>query len=397
MALLQNFRTRPGARPASAPHRRRHRPRHHAFAGGRRCVTAWPNACPTTRAACCCPRWCATSTRTAPPDRFRRGRRARARPANTITSVKRLMGRGLADIDRTAKRCPTPSAVATAAWCRCTPRRATSRRSRVSAEILATLRYRAEDTFDDELYGAVITVPAYFDEGQRQADEGRGATGRPQRAAADQRAHGGRHRLRPRQRERGRLRGLRPGRRHLRHLHPAAHARRVRGHRDRRRLGAGRRRLRPCAGRFRAGAKRRPDRERNRQGRRARGGARRQGSADRCRHRVLRRRRGRPAARFALHARSQFDAATTGAAQRTMAAVRKALRDAGLKADDLQGIVLVGGSTRMPQIREAVRRVLRPRAAGQPRTPTRSSRSAPRSRPTSWPATTARASCCCST
>jgi len=39
----------------------------------------------------------------------------------------------------------------------------------VSAEILATLRYRAEDTFGDDLYGAVITVPAYFDEAQRQA------------------------------------------------------------------------------------------------------------------------------------------------------------------------------------------------------------------------------------
>ena len=39
----------------------------------------------------------------------------------------------------------------------------------VSAEILATLRQRAEDTFDDELYGAVITVPAYFDDAQRQA------------------------------------------------------------------------------------------------------------------------------------------------------------------------------------------------------------------------------------
>ena len=39
----------------------------------------------------------------------------------------------------------------------------------VSAEILATLRHRAEDTFDDELFGAVITVPAYFDEAQRQA------------------------------------------------------------------------------------------------------------------------------------------------------------------------------------------------------------------------------------
>jgi molecular chaperone HscA len=39
----------------------------------------------------------------------------------------------------------------------------------VSAEILATLRYRAEDTFNDDLYGVVITVPAYFDDAQRQA------------------------------------------------------------------------------------------------------------------------------------------------------------------------------------------------------------------------------------
>jgi molecular chaperone HscA len=39
----------------------------------------------------------------------------------------------------------------------------------VSAEILAALRQRAEDTFDAEIFGAVITVPAYFDDGQRQA------------------------------------------------------------------------------------------------------------------------------------------------------------------------------------------------------------------------------------
>jgi molecular chaperone HscA len=39
----------------------------------------------------------------------------------------------------------------------------------VSAEILATLRFRAEDTFDDDVHGAVITVPAYFDDAQRQA------------------------------------------------------------------------------------------------------------------------------------------------------------------------------------------------------------------------------------
>jgi molecular chaperone HscA len=39
----------------------------------------------------------------------------------------------------------------------------------VSADILATLRYRAEDTMVDDLFGAVITVPAYFDDAQRQA------------------------------------------------------------------------------------------------------------------------------------------------------------------------------------------------------------------------------------
>jgi len=39
----------------------------------------------------------------------------------------------------------------------------------VSAEILATLRQRAEDSFDEEIFGAVITVPAYFDDAQRQA------------------------------------------------------------------------------------------------------------------------------------------------------------------------------------------------------------------------------------
>ncbi|MDC6690059.1 Hsp70 family protein, partial [Leclercia adecarboxylata] len=39
----------------------------------------------------------------------------------------------------------------------------------VSAEILATLRQRAEDSFDNDIHGAVITVPAYFDDAQRQA------------------------------------------------------------------------------------------------------------------------------------------------------------------------------------------------------------------------------------
>jgi molecular chaperone HscA len=88
-------------------------------------------------------------------------------PENTIVSVKRLMGRGLADVAGRAKLPyrfvdrPGMVAVDTCQGVK-TP-------VEVSAEILATLRYRAEDTFNDDLYGVVITVPAYFDDAQRQA------------------------------------------------------------------------------------------------------------------------------------------------------------------------------------------------------------------------------------
>ncbi len=88
-------------------------------------------------------------------------------PGNTITSVKRLMGRGLADIGR---RDSLPYQLAgEGGMVRVQTRAGDKSPVEISAEILATLRFRAEDTFDDELYGAVITVPAYFDEGQRQA------------------------------------------------------------------------------------------------------------------------------------------------------------------------------------------------------------------------------------
>lgn len=88
-------------------------------------------------------------------------------PANTISSVKRLMGRRrdqVVDVDRLAYRVVDDQGMAqveTVAG-RKTP-------MEVSAEILATLRFRAEDTFADDLHGAVITVPAYFDDAQRQA------------------------------------------------------------------------------------------------------------------------------------------------------------------------------------------------------------------------------------
>ena len=50
----------------------------------------------------------------------------------------------------------------------------------------------------------------------------------------------------------------------------------------------------------------------------------------------------------------QFEAMTAHLVQKTLAPVRKALRDAGVGADEVKGVVLVGGATRMPAIRKAV-------------------------------------------
>lgn len=91
-------------------------------------------------------------------------------PANTISSVKRLMGRSLADIQAHGVAGRLPYAVAEGPGGVVVRTVAGDKTPvEVSAEILAALRQRAEDTFDSELYGAVITVPAYFDDAQRQA------------------------------------------------------------------------------------------------------------------------------------------------------------------------------------------------------------------------------------
>jgi molecular chaperone HscA len=96
------------------------------------------------------------------------GRLATAQdPQNTIASVKRFMGRNLKDVADSASLPynfvdkPGMLALATAGG--------EKSPVEVSADILATLRYRAEDSLGDDLYGAVITVPAYFDDAQRQA------------------------------------------------------------------------------------------------------------------------------------------------------------------------------------------------------------------------------------
>ena len=86
---------------------------------------------------------------------------------NTIASSKRFMGRALADIvgaEKLPYRFDDQSGTLALAT-----REGPKTPVEVSAEILASLRQRAEDSFDDELFGAVITVPAYFDDAQRQA------------------------------------------------------------------------------------------------------------------------------------------------------------------------------------------------------------------------------------
>jgi molecular chaperone HscA len=108
------------------------------------------------------------------------GRAAMARgiehPADTIASVKRLMGRSLADV--AAIQPLVPYQLVDDAGRMVKVRLGDGRELspvQVSAQILSELRARAEAALDGPLDGAVITVPAYFDDAQRQAtrDAGR--------------------------------------------------------------------------------------------------------------------------------------------------------------------------------------------------------------------------------
>jgi molecular chaperone HscA len=93
-------------------------------------------------------------------------------PRNTIVSVKRFMGRGLKDVTHAGSSpydfvdSPGMVQLRTAAGVKSPVE--------VSAEILKTLRARAEESLAGELSGAVITVPAYFDDPQRQATKDAG-------------------------------------------------------------------------------------------------------------------------------------------------------------------------------------------------------------------------------
>ncbi len=275
-------------------------------------------------------------------------------PANTVSSVKRFMGRGLADIAEREKL-PYDFAGAQAAGGMLSLSTVAGVKSpvEVSAEILATLRFRAEDSFDSDIYGAVITVPAYFDDAQRQATK-----------------------------DAARLAGLNL----LRLINEPTAAAIAYGLDNAAEgvyavydLGGGTfdiSILRMTQGVFEVIAT---------GGDSALGG---DDYDDALADWVLQRLNLRAttpedkaAVRLAARAckesltttksvafsacvagaeaifnvdRSDFDAITAALTQRSMAAVRRALRDAQIDRSEVQGVVLVGGSTRMPQVRTAV-------------------------------------------
>jgi len=246
-------------------------------------------------------------------------------PANTVSSVKRLMGRRrdqVVDVDKLSYSVVDDNGMAVVETVagRKTP-------MEVSAEILATLRFRAEDSFDDELFGAVITVPAYFDDAQRQAtkdaaqlagiiyDLGGGTFDisilRLTRGVFEVMATGGDSALGGDDYDQAlaawvlQQAGLGP---------VADAAERAALHREARRVKE----------QLSAHAE------------------------------VLFRAEIEGLAVEQAVRQADFEACTAGLTARTMTAVRKVLRDAGVTRDEVQGVVMVGGSTRMPVIRRAV-------------------------------------------
>jgi molecular chaperone HscA len=272
-------------------------------------------------------------------------------PQNTLVSVKRFMGRGVADI---ANRDQLPYVFVDKPGMLAIQTRVGEKSPvEVSAEILATLRFRAEDTFNDDLYGAVITVPAYFDDAQRQATKDAAQLAginvlrlinEPTAAAIayglDQASEGvyavydlggGTFDISVLRLTRGVFEVLATGGdsalggddydRALVDWVQAQTGCVIATPADKSNVLVA---ARACKEALSA--------------------------ADTATFEVAL----SSSALSHTVTRAEFDAATAALTQRTLSAVRKALRDAKLTKDDIQGVVMVGGSTRMPQVQQAV-------------------------------------------
>ena len=276
-------------------------------------------------------------------------------PEHTIVSAKRFMGRALADVpgaDKLPYRFddrPGMLALHTRAGIKSPVE--------VSAEILATLRQRAEDSFDtDELFGAVITVPAYFDDAQRQATKDAAQLAglnvlrlinEPTAAAIAYGLENGSEGLYA-------IYDLGGGTFDISLLRLAKGVFEVVATGGDSALGGDdyderlaewllQRAGLPVLAQLDAGDKRSVLQE-------ARALKQRLSEA----HEVPVRVSLKAGAIQATLLRSDFEAATQPLTQRTVELMRKVLRDAKVGKHDVQGVVLVGGSTRMPVVRAAV-------------------------------------------
>jgi len=95
-------------------------------------------------------------------------------PLNTIASVKRLMGRGVEDVKGIGDYLPYEFVPGSSGMPLLRTVAGDVSPVEVSAEILRVLKRRAEETLGGELSGVVVTVPAYFDDAQRQATKDAG-------------------------------------------------------------------------------------------------------------------------------------------------------------------------------------------------------------------------------
>jgi molecular chaperone DnaK len=226
-----------------------------------------------------------------------------------------------------------------------------------------TSRRRAEAYLGETVEKAVITVPAYFNDSQRQATKDAGKIAGLEGQAHHQRADRGRAGLRPGQEEGREDRGLRPRRRHLRHLDPRRRGRRLRGARDQRRHAPRRRRLRRGGHRL--------------AGRGVQEGERHRPPQDPWRCSASRRRRRRPRSSCLERAETEINLPfITADAERAPStcrdahprqvraadrrpgralprALREALKDAKLEPGEIDEVILVGGSTRIPPCRSS--------------------------------------------
>ena len=273
-------------------------------------------------------------------------------PANPLTSVKRLMGRGLADI---ANRDAMSYRIGGDDGGMVKVQTSAGEKSpvEISAEILATLRQRAEDTFDDELYGAVITVPAYFDEGQRQAtkDAAQLAGINVLRLISEPTAAAIAYGLDNASEGVYAVYDLGGGTFDISILRLTQGVFEVIATGGDSALG-GDDYDHALAGLVLAQTGLHAGSDADKAALLVAARAAKEALTD-SESTVFRAEVAGEAASLEL-TREQFYTATQSLTDRTIAAVRKALRDAKLKSDDLKGIVLVGGSTRMPQVRRAV-------------------------------------------